>query len=294
VALLSRAALLCLGATVLASTCSASSLEVGLVGRAASQVSTTVATTAAGSGGRSFGSDAAPWLAAAAVILAAILSTIATWRSAKAHLAGALANAEAVSRAALQTAEAQVQAALATATAQQEVIRDQLRQQSTGQQLLRLDQLADHRRRRNEETILALQDALAELAIVVAGFARARVVHRALTKRWERPPPDWEERLDRADLQAYKLLQRLPRGSQPDTFEDEVWERVKNAVEGLQQAVVRSRSASEQTENLVNFEAGVVAAQDALGEGLDRLDEELLGSIRRRRTALGGFTLPLH
>jgi hypothetical protein len=255
--------------------------------RAATATTSTTAPITVQLKGSSVNGSAQAWITVVGVIVAAGLSTVAATLAARFGLKGSLASAEAAYRSALETAESQLAVAMTAATAQQEAIGQQLRQQSASEQAARLDQLADHRRKRQEDTILALQDALVELSVVVRGFARARAAE-PVTRHWTRPA-DWDERLDRCSVEAFKLLQRLPRGSQPESLEDETWERVRLAIEDLCEKVIRSRSPADQAEKLIDFDAGIGAAQDVLGEALDRLDEQLLSSIERRRSELGAW-----
>lgn len=229
------------------------------------------------------GSDQA-WITVIGVVAAAVLSATAATFSATAAarygLRQALAQGDSQVKAALKSGEAQVKAALAAAAAQQETIRAQLEQQAGSLRAARLEHLADHRRRRAEETILALQDALARLATTVEGFARERATVFNNSGKWV-PPPMWAEPLDHAFAEAYKLLQRLPRGSQEDP-DDETWKAVRHAVDPLYQAVLYAPSALDQATMLKRFEAGIKLAQDSLGDELDRLDQQLLNELRPR------------
>lgn len=215
------------------------------------------------------------WVTVAGVLGAGVLSFVAAVVAARSQLRGVQATAEAAYQAAFTSAETQLQTALTAAAAQQATIERQLDEQRQAQRVARLDELADHRRLRHEATVESLQDAIADLAVLVDQFARERTRHAAKTKRWEDPPGDFRDRLYPAQVTAYKLVQRLPPGDRADTWEDETWKRVKDTIGEHQEDVVRSRSAADQEEALDRFKAAVVVAQDALGQAFDKLDRQL-------------------
>lgn len=230
----------------------------------------------------SSGKDApVAWVTVVGVLGAAVLSFGAAILAARWQLRGVQATAQAAYQAAFTSAETQLQAALTAAHAQQAIIERQLDEQRQAQRLARLDELADHRRQRNEATVESLQDAIAELAVLVDQFARQRTRHAAKVKRWEDPPGDWQDQLYRAQVTAYKLVQRLPPGDRADTWEDETWKRVKDTIRKHEEEVVRSTSPAGQEEALDRFKAAVVVAQDALGQAYDKLDRQLSRRLPR-------------
>lgn len=230
----------------------------------------------------SSGKDASvAWVTVVGVLGAAVLSFGAAILAARWQLRGVQATAQAAYQAAFTSAETQLQAALTAAHAQQAIIERQLDEQRQAQRLARLDELADHRRQRNEATVESLQDAIAELAVLVDQFARQRTRHAAKVKRWEDPPGDWQDQLYRAQVTAYKLVQRLPPGDRADTWEDETWKRVKDTIRKHEEEVVRSTSPAGQEEALDRFKAAVVVAQDALGQAFDKLDRQLSRRLPR-------------
>jgi hypothetical protein len=80
--------------------------------------------------------------------------------------------------------------------------------------------------------------------------------------------------------EAFKLLQRLPRG--PLDPDDQTWVRVHDVVGDLYDAVVKASSVGQQETARARFESGIRAAQDELGKALDRLDQELVNEISGR------------
>jgi hypothetical protein len=217
--------------------------------------------------------------AALFALLGALLTSLATRRTAK-------LTSDAQTTAAELTSRAAHEAAKLASDAQLSGIRQQLDAAASTKAQERRFALSDRRLKRHEETVLALQDALAEVALAVTRYARARS-SQAAAKGWEHPLNKEQAAVDSAHQEAYKLLQRLPRGSQAWT-EDwaPTWVDVKHAIDEQRSSVLASKDATEQQEQLDNFENAIHYAQNQLGQALERLDEEIQQNMREEERML--------
>jgi hypothetical protein len=275
---------------------------VGIASAAQTTTSSTTTTTAAASttttaaaGGGGPTAETAT-IAALAVIIAGVFGFLGARGAAK------------------LTSTASREAAKITSGSQLAVIQQQLDDAAFTRAQERRFALIDRRLKRHEETILKLQDALAGLAVAVKTLARARsskaatkrpqnalaglaVAVKTLARRSSKAatrPPGWEEPLDEqhtavdsAFQEAYKLLQRLPRGSQVWTADwAETWTNVEEAVDGHRRSVLASKDEAEQKDQLQRFEDAIHYAHDQLGQALERLDEEIQRNLREEENAL--------
>jgi hypothetical protein len=250
----------------------------------------TTTTAATGGGGPTVETAA---IAALAVIVAGVFGFLGARGAAKLTSTASREVAGITSGASREvagiTSVASREAAKIASDAQLAVLQQQLDDAASTRAQERRFALIDRRLKRHEETILKLQDALAGLAVAVKTLARARSSEAAAKgpKGWEEPLDEQHAAVDSAFQEAYKLLQRLPRGSQAWTADwAETWAHVQQAVDGQHRSVLASKDEAEQKDQLQNFEDAIHYSHDQLGQALERLDEEIQRNLREEENAL--------